>query len=210
MLTGESPALPRTGDETLPPSTQPMRVVIPFVAGGLAPETRALGEQVNAEFVDVGGSDTAYFELVRRLWAREGFLLVEQDVVPPVAIIEEMSACERDWCCGPYPQLQMLKSREGEPRGRLRLVLDIGLGATRFSDDLLRREADAMERAWAISTRHWSVLDLVLMREVLMKERGHLPHIHVGHEVRHLRVEAAYFPLEPRLDYHHRHWARSR
>ncbi len=41
-----------------------------------------------------------------------------------------------------------------------------------------------------------------MLREVQLKERGHpWPHIHVG-EVRHLRVEAAHFPLEPRVDYH--------
>lgn len=39
-------------------------VVIPFTTEELAPETRALGQKLGARFVHVGGSVTAYWELL--------------------------------------------------------------------------------------------------------------------------------------------------
>src|ERR1700674_3770858 len=79
----------------------PMKLVIAFVPNWLRPEVRALGESVGAEFADVGASDTAYGQLVATLWAKgESFLLLEHDVLPTVALLEEMWACPSPWCAG--------------------------------------------------------------------------------------------------------------
>jgi hypothetical protein len=57
-----------------------VNVVIPFVpprleAGvmrGLIPATEAYGRRVGATFVDLSGSDFAYYELFKELWATWG------------------------------------------------------------------------------------------------------------------------------------------
>src|SRR5712692_2371791 len=124
-----------------------MRLIVPYVRDGQAQAVRKLGERLGGEFYDLTGNDTAYFALLRDLWkAGEAFALVEMDIVPPPDFLAELARCPQAWCCFPFPQMQALKSPDGQPRGRLRLVLDWGLGATKFSAGLLAREPDVMAR----------------------------------------------------------------
>src|SRR5712691_9602890 len=84
-----------------------MRVVIPFTPlretklglCGLRAATKAFGDAVGARFVDVSGSDSDYFELLRALWGDgETFIIVEHDVVPPPELIDTMWSCPSDHC----------------------------------------------------------------------------------------------------------------
>lgn len=112
-------------------------VVVPHVAGMLRPETvDAVCDQVHAaRFVPLPADDpTAYAALICQLWAAgEGFVIVEQDVVPPPGAIRALLACPRKWCghllpCG--------------DRG-----LPATLGLAGFSTDLLHKAPRAAERA---------------------------------------------------------------
>ena len=80
-----------------------LKIVIPFVDGGLADETKAWGEEHRAEFVDLTGDDEGYFRLVTRLWSEGSeFTLVEQDMLPAAEQFAEMTACPREWCAGTH------------------------------------------------------------------------------------------------------------
>jgi hypothetical protein len=77
------------------------KLVIPYVPGILADETRTFGEEHQAAFEDVGDDDEAYFRLISRLWSdRRSFLIVEHDIVPSAEQYHEMLICPEPWCAG--------------------------------------------------------------------------------------------------------------
>jgi len=167
------------GVATLPPwvpapAPHAVKLVCPYVEGMLWPQTRAIGERFNAQFANVGGSDTAYHALLTRLWAMgEGFALLEHDLSPSDALLSELLACEQPWCSGAY-----LYRAEG------RTILIWGQGIVKFSTRLVRAESNAM----AFAPCHWEVLDLVLAD--VLTERGYVVHQHLP-AVRHLRLDMA-------------------
>jgi hypothetical protein len=84
-----------------------VNVVIPYtplkeIAGqprGLSRATEAFGRRVGARFVDVSGSDFAYFELLKELWAAgESFIYVEHDVVPEQGLLPDLWECPEPYC----------------------------------------------------------------------------------------------------------------
>jgi hypothetical protein len=78
-----------------------LHIVIPYVQGGLADETRVWGESMRAEFVDLTGDDEGYFKLMTRLLnERHEFYICEQDIVPNAQQFTDMVACPREWCAG--------------------------------------------------------------------------------------------------------------
>jgi hypothetical protein len=80
------------------------RVICPFVGKPRAKTRAALDGQApdRVEYVDVSGSPTAYFELIRRLWGEQrSFILVEHDIVPPAGALEALEACGHSWCSAP-------------------------------------------------------------------------------------------------------------
>jgi hypothetical protein len=141
-----------------------LRIVIPFVRGGLAPETKAWGEEHRAEFVDLTGDDEGYFKLMTQLWnAGQEFYLVEQDVVPDPQQFTDIVACPQEWCAGVH------KLHADAPE-------TWSMGLMKFSDKLLARHFSALYTgeddrpdgaemlAQVIGTdRHWYRVDLALL-----------------------------------------------
>ena len=137
-----------------------MRLLVPFAT--LRDETRAALEADGrkAEYVRVGpDTPEAYFELLRSIWA-EGreFTVIEHDIVVYPGALAELEACSNPWCGKPY----MLSTG----------VAGHCLGCTRFSEELVRAEPDAIEATAqlrhddATGRRHYGRLDSRL-REVL-------------------------------------------
>lgn len=119
-----------------------LRVVIPYLPRFLYQETRDWGESVGAEFRDVSSDEKAYRRLLGRLW-HEGraFVVVEQDIVPPVAALTGFDECSEPWCCHSYPYVGATWAY-GQ------------LGCTRFSAALLADlpnlvEESEQENPWA-------------------------------------------------------------
>lgn len=151
-----------------------MRVVVPFTH--VAPETaQALaGIGYHVEFVDVSGSDTAYWELLAGLWeGGETFVLVEQDVKVAPGTLDGLEACPNAWCAATYPYLG---SRDYA-----------GLGCTKFAVEFCAQHPDLVEVAGRYedelhAPRHWCVQDAAIQME--LRRRGVWPcleHGRVGH-----------------------------
>ncbi|HEY8865011.1 MAG TPA: hypothetical protein VIO37_12735 [Candidatus Dormibacteraeota bacterium] len=103
-----------------------MRVVVPYVAGKLHPQTHAWGRANGAEFHHVGDDREAYFRLLRALWAEgHALMVVEQDIVPAEAAVRSLARCPGRWCGCPYQY------------GGADVVLSGHLGCTRFSAELI-------------------------------------------------------------------------
>lgn len=87
-------------------AARPVRVVCPFVGGGLHPDT-AVALQLSG--VDVVWAKlprdvpTAYGRLFRDLWeVGETFVICEQDVIPTAAQLLEITTCGHEWCSFNY------------------------------------------------------------------------------------------------------------
>ncbi len=75
-----------------------------------------------AEIVDVSSDNFAYWREIRARWrGTEDLVLIEQDIEIVPGGVEEMLACEHDWCCYAYTIF------------RTRQRLRYGLGFTKFS-----------------------------------------------------------------------------
>ena len=126
------------------------------------------------EFVDVSGSDRAYFDLLAQLWAAgETFAIIEHDIVVTPSTLNELDACPHDWCAFPFRYL-----------GRLQY----GLGCVKFSAALMARIPDAIIRIGVMSDarhdrRHWCRLDAWLT--TVLESVGEVRHEHLP-EVWHL------------------------
>jgi hypothetical protein len=154
-----------------------MRVVVPTVPSNvhLAAVEAAL-TAAGAQFVlyDVSESDDAYWTLLGALWANaEGFIVVEHDVVVLPETIPELEACERPWCCAPYPYMG--------GRGTI-----IGLGCTKFSAEIIAAVPDAILRAGEMTdshpARHWCRLDSRIQRALVDSGyHAHFEHTAVDH-----------------------------
>jgi hypothetical protein len=126
------------------------------------------------EMVDVGGSDSAYYELVSGLWrAQRSFTLVEHDIVVSWGTLASFNNCGHEWCASKYTYL----------RGNY-----WGLGCTRFRAPLLKRYPDLMDEVGEYDApnhgkRHWCSLDQALTTS-LKSRKVDWPHVHG--EVRHL------------------------
>jgi len=149
-----------------------VKVVVPYAT--LFPETKAALEAdgVTAEYVDVGGSPTAYHELLLRVWFEgQGFTIVEQDIVPRPGCIAELEACPEPWCGFSY----------GISGGFI-----VALGLTRFSDALVRDHPTVMEALDSLPwdgtpRRYWGRLDTRIAQQLMDHERlkvhRHLPSV---------------------------------
>ncbi len=150
-----------------------MKVICPNTH--IAPETRAALDHCGYpwESADVSGSDTAYTQLLQKLW-RDGdtFALVEHDIVPWRGALAELAACPRDWCAFQYP---------------FGGGMIAGLGCTRFRAALLAAHPAAVDDTLTEATEihptgFWCNLDDRLTRA--LTRRGAARHEHtpaVGH-----------------------------
>ena len=149
------------------------------------PYTRLRSEVVQAlegwdvAFVDVSGSDEAYWELLHGLWAKAAaFIVVEQDVVVRSDSIDELVNCQHPWCSFQVPYI-----------GRLYA----GLSCAKFSAGLIARYPDALEQVAEYEDeqhpqKHWCRIDSHLQAYVL-NPGGEEMHVH-GPPLTHLRDES--------------------
>lgn len=156
-----------------------MRTIVPYTR--LEPQvTQALaGHQV--EFVDVSGSDTAYFDLLAGLWAAgETFAVIEQDIVIRRDTLQAFQECGRAWCTAGYPYLGSVSYH--------------GLGCCRFRASLMHAIPDLMDRVATHkydghTLRHWCILDAAIQRELWKDGRAtctaHGPVWHLNDRVSH-------------------------
>lgn len=157
---------------------------MPFVAGGLRPETfeavltQAPGE---VEFIEHEPGGLHYSDLMRRLWREPGQLvLVLQDVVPPPDSLRELGECGEDWCghqC-PYndhflPMTHSLTKFSGRLRRCWPDFADLTLARSRWSRPgfcLQPGERDlwpaAHPEVWPTSV-DWSVAGETMTHELL-------------------------------------------
>jgi hypothetical protein len=150
------------------------------------PYTRLRNEVVQAlagwdvVFVDVSGSDEAYWELLARLWAKgTGFILIEHDILVRPDTLDELVNCERPWCSFQVPYV-----------GRLYA----GLSCAKFTAALIARYPDALDRIAELEDedhrpKHWCRLDSWLQAYVL-NPGGETMHVH-GPPLEHVRDEAS-------------------
>lgn len=177
----------------------PPRIVIPYIHNKLRDETRAVGEQMGATFVDVTGEVTAYFTVVTRQWeSGYGFLLMEEDVVPTPALLQEIWECGAEWCTGFfYAWDGAVMDGESRPQRPRRYRISNTLALNKFGSSLLRRVPRAMQDAAnrTNGVQRWSQLDLALVHEGGVLQ-GHpyyaKPHVHgpIDH-----RMPPAWVPL---------------
>lgn len=163
-----------------------MRIVVPFT--DLRPETRrallayARGHALNFEYV--GGSDTAYCELLQKVWANgETFAIVEHDIVVNPDTIPGFEGCPDPYCAAPYAWTTQVGP---------------ALGCTRFRAELLEELPDAIHEVAAMPSNwgapgHYRQLDVFLMRRVLRDRHGLQPHVHLP-SVEHLNPKQALLP----------------
>lgn len=153
-----------------------MRVICPYV--DLHPSTQVSLERVERntpiEYIFVGDSDEAYFEVLSGLWADgRSFTIIEHDVSFELPDFNAIAYCMEPWCgaktpyfSGPYD----------------------GMGLVKFDASLMAEAPTAMEEVGRISddthpAKHWCRLDAWLQRRVL-PSHGFRKHVHdlvVGH-----------------------------
>ena len=145
-----------------------MKLIVPFVEDGLAEEVRDLGNSLDAEFVLTPRADTtSYCALMSRLWSEgEGFIVVEQDVLPTVEILHEMWTCPEEWCHGYW-----IDPPSDIPHWQW-------LGCAHFSASLLKRAPDIMGKLAEQRQTHWNQQDISLCLALQATRDGRGPHLH--------------------------------
>jgi hypothetical protein len=133
-------------------------VYIPFAnsKGARTSMAEVIGAVINStlpyELVNVGRSESAYFDLLNKLWA-EGrtFLIVEHDIVVTSDELRAMAKCPHEWCANAYPYLGGVYA---------------GLGCVKFSRTLIKKIPSVMSAVGALGARdlvhpskHWCALD---------------------------------------------------
>jgi hypothetical protein len=160
----------------------PVRLVIHHTSK-LRPEVAAIGFDMDAKFIDVSGSDTAYFASFEKLWSEGlGFISIEQDVLPTPALLVAMWRCDHELCAGYYWQGShpiMPGETEPKPGGADRITHT--LACVKFSTVLMSRLPNAMrgEAARTNGVRHFNMLDLSLIgRDGVLAQFGAQVHVH--------------------------------
>jgi hypothetical protein len=174
----------------------PVRLVIHHTPGKLRPEVAALGFDMDAEFIDVSESDTAYFASFEKLWDdHRSWVAIEHDVLPTVELLEAMWHCDRgEWCAGfAWRYSGAVLPGESRPQQPVR-HRETALFCNKFSIGLLARLPNAMKDAIArCPAMRWNQLDLALFG--VLAQYGAEAHIHEPAVV-HLRQEhPAWVPL---------------
>jgi len=131
---------------------------------------RATRNWPDVRYVYVGDSDTAYAELLCKLWARgEGWINCEHDVVPHKGQLQELADCPEPYCAVPVP---------------LAVYLAPCMSLTKFSGEFLRQFPDVMQRVMRVPTNygppgHFRQLDTCVQQTVLLRRYGLQPHCHL-------------------------------
>jgi len=163
----------------------PPVVVIPFVNGKLRAETKAVGEPFNATFFDLTGDDQGYVKLMTRLWSEgKGFVLLEEDVMPTPALLQELWDCPEELCSAFFWLYDgAVMDGESRPQRPRRCRVSATLALNKFGSSLLRRAPRAMQDAAGRTNdvQHFNMLDLALVHPGGVLQ-GHpyyaMPHVH--------------------------------
>lgn len=165
-----------------------MRIVCPHV-GSPHPRTRealqsfSLQKPCSVEYVNVGGSDTAYSELVCDLWAAgESFAIVEHDIVVRPDVLEAFATDPAPFIAYPYCWITNV---------------GVALGCNRFSGEFVQAYPTAAAKAANVSGAygrgHWREFDYFLIRLILEERYGQVPKIGLP-PVEHLNPEKQLAP----------------
>lgn len=149
-----------------------MKVITCYTPGLLRPQTAAalahamqLRPEILWEIWPLNPDDfRAYGDALQgEWWRREGFAVVEPDIVIRPDVADAFIDCPEPYCAFPYPWLT-----------------DVGpaLGCTRFRREFLEAFPTAMDEVQAEGVS-WQQVDVVLMRHVLARKYGQQPHVHL-------------------------------
>lgn len=148
-----------------------MRVIFPY-AGNPVAEVMAAAHNYapDAEYHDVGGDRTAYWELLRQVWADgEAFTVIEHDIEIREDVLPSLETCKRPWCGFSY---------------QLDTCVMAALGCTRFSAALVRAHPHVLEQAGELSdsvlgVKDWHRLDTSIAQILMQRcSRRYKQHVH--------------------------------
>jgi len=137
------------------------------------------------EVVEVVMTDYHHYgRLLTELWqSRQGFILVEHDVVPWPGAITDLRSCSHELCLFEYPNGII----HDEPRSGW----TASLGCVKFSDSLVRRVP--CDGEW--QNRGWDELDGAVFATLQGEVEAHVHHPAVAHvKARTLVSRRAEFP----------------
>lgn len=139
-----------------------LQIVVPTRGYGSPPARALLIE--GFEVLEVQMSDPQHYgRLFRHMWEiGNGFVLVEDDVVPWPGAVNQLLECENDWCAFPHPRTA---AQEGG--------WCLGFGCVRFSHALVRRHkmAHALD-----GSQRWDEVDGAAMG--VLRTAGETCHEH--------------------------------
>lgn len=151
-----------------------MKIIIPY-AGEFPVQAVAAVTQLSMAPTtwNVGDSDTAYFDLLSRLWSeREPFIVVEHDIIVTEAAIAGLIECPQPWCSCPYPWYNSTLT---------------GLGCTKFDLSIMQDFPSLFDEVAKIHTdmhpaKHWCSIDGRIRQYMGQHQRNdHLHDTPVGH-----------------------------
>lgn len=124
-------------------------------------------ENVDHRVVMLGHDPLAYGSLVGELWrAREGFVIVEDDIAPWPRAIDRLLRCDQPWCRHDYPIGAGLMGHGT-------------LGCIKVSDEVVQANPDAYH---VFERTDWRQLDSVVLHAItaaIHAIRGHGGHVAV-------------------------------
>lgn len=164
-----------------------MKIVVPYV--NLNPRTRAAvareaGNGDTVIWADTSGSESAYYQLLMKLWAeRETFVNLEQDKIPAPGALRAIFDCPEPWCTYPH------YANQGEW-----VAEQPTLGCTKFAAELMIDWPDLIERSGRLNmgfgSGNWGRLDMAITAGLLwavgschVHEFGLLDHDHEGESI---------------------------
>lgn len=162
-----------------------MRLVVPYVVGGLQSPTlaAALAYDGQVDLIDVNADGQTYARILADLWQRqESVLIVEQDVVPTLAQLASLASCEHPWCAFTY---EPHKDVSYDDPGSI-----VMLGCCKLSAEFMQ----ATERAWFDLNLPWWHCDVRV--SMFGRGAGYTPHQH-SPNVQHLNPALSSNTKEP-------------
>ena len=161
-----------------------MKIVVPYA--GVFPQqameaidSLAIGP-VDPYTYYVGHDDSAYFDLLARLWReKESIIIVEHDIIVTEAAIIGLLECNRTWCSCPYPWYNTTLH---------------GLGCTKFDQQIMGEFPKLFDEIANVSNeihpaKHWCNIDDRIRRYFAQYQRNDHQHTDV---VGHLRPYASH------------------
>jgi hypothetical protein len=142
-----------------------MRVLVPYARLHPSAEAALVRHAPTAEFIYVGGDQTAYHRLVSAAWANgRDFVLIEHDIEVHEQVLPQFMACPELWCVFAYP---LARRPDGSS-----VYLDHSLGCARFRARLL---AEHPKPFAGLPGYHWAKVDADLQAALAPLE----PHLHL-------------------------------